>query len=620
MMMRQAGRRWLAAAMLMMSVVVPLLPTGVAQAAPIARAQWRGYFSNVLDTQGDNVIAGGINPSFFPLDPAGTPYVESFIATLLIHLNGSGRDQTGAEFIILTMDKQPPGTPRAVAHTAATLTNWENNVRAYADKGWVQWNTTISYTSNTYWQGNFGGGPDPDDDAWFSDVGSAPSIVFHQPGTAQFYRLRRACANPVGDSTGLNNTSYGVNLTADSNGSSLSVVAGKQYQIAARLTSVGPSASQPGTLQVMYPGTTLISRPCPVACGTSPPGQTTLLSGYSTGQGFRTASGIPGQAGQNWFWSVKAMGKGATTSGTIQFTVAPGAAVGSVITFRVYFYPGDGSGAVRSASVTYKVVSERTPAVIGNNGDIHAGGGLCGGALVNGSVKGFTNGGSGGQYVVSASLLNGINGFTSNGAGADTLKLGQSGAYAQTCRPDLLAAANAYWTVGAGYSVIGGNDFDVTGKSGVYFYNGGNLTIHGVVSGKVTVVARSGKVRVSGPITLSGATYAPHDVPSLGVIASGNIEIPAAVTRVDAYLFSNAVIDTCVEANGACATPTLVVNGFLMGKTLALHRLGPFNANGTPAGELVTLNPQIYLNPPKLFDASVDNTLLEGQGESQPLF
>jgi hypothetical protein len=121
---------------------------------------------------------------------------------------------------------------------------------------------------------------------------------------------------------------------------------------------------------------------------------------------------------------------------------------------------------------------------------------------------------------------------------------------------------------------------------------------------------------ITGPITLSSTAMVANATPSLGLIAARDIDIDSAVTQVSAYLFSDNAIDTCVEADGTCDS-TLTVNGFLMAQQLLLHRFGTV---ASPIGEDIIMAPQIYLNPPAFFDASVDNTTLEGQGEQQPLF
>jgi hypothetical protein len=130
-----------------------------------------------------------------------------------------------------------------------------------------------------------------------------------------------------------------------------------------------------------------------------------------------------------------------------------------------------------------------------------------------------------------------------------------------------------------------------------------------------------------GTVVRSNAPYAAHNVPSLGVITPGDIVIPQAITNVDAYLFANKNIDTCIEGTSLvaatrklCATAPLAVHGFLMAHDILFHRLGPANTKGIQPAEIVTLSPQIYLNPPKFFDFTIDGNFANGQGEKQPLF
>ena len=345
------------------------------------------------------------------------------------------------------------------------------------------------------------------------------------------------------------------------------------------------------------------------------------------------------------------------SSRTRSFTVNVSATVpdGTWICFTNTINPAKwtqatGFTALSSARLCLEVYRTRYPAVQGFNGDIHAGAGLCvpqtntlaaPGWL--GYVKGNPLGNSFGQYVVSASQPNGITDFGSAGSvGGTTLNLGLTGAYAQACRPDLLAEANTYRLTGLGFATIGlpvppagPKSIDVTGMSGIYYFDGGgDLNITGTVKKSVTIVKTnaSGVVRM-GTVARSAALYPAHSssgvegVPSLGVIAAGDIQIPAAVTNVDAYLFANGSIDTCPEGTSAviatkklCASPILTIHGFLMARNIFFRRLGPFGTQGAITAEQVYLGPQIYLNPPKLFDFTIDDNFADGQGEKQPLF
>jgi len=121
-------------------------------------------------------------------------------------------------------------------------------------------------------------------------------------------------------------------------------------------------------------------------------------------------------------------------------------------------------------------------------------------------------------------------------------------------------------------------------------------------------------------IVLDTTSRPARQVPSLGIISARDILIPAAVTQVDAYLYSAAAIDTCSEESSACATPPLLINGFLMGSSIRLNRIGPANTTGVQSAERVVLNPQIYLNPPDIFDATAAEGNPSGLGEQPPLY
>lgn len=279
---------------------------------------------------------------------------------------------------------------------------------------------------------------------------------------------------------------------------------------------------------------------------------------------------------------------------------------------------------------TNNIVSTVAPIVTGLNSDIHAGSNLnCGGRAGTGNIVGNLNGGtlSSGQYAVSASGF--IDGFDSSGS-TNLLTLGASGGYAQICRPDLLSVAKAYNGSDIQIIPIGGavTSWNISGKSGLYYFLGGTeLDISGTVSNKITLVAPSAsRVVINGNVVLNpGARTSRSDTPSLGIIAGQNIDILSGVTEVDAYLFADGTINTCGRAatpDLPCGviTPTLRILGFLMAHDVLLSRLGPATVSGSVQAEVVTMNPQLYLNPPKFFDSSANQTLYEGLGELPPLF
>ncbi len=279
-------------------------------------------------------------------------------------------------------------------------------------------------------------------------------------------------------------------------------------------------------------------------------------------------------------------------------------------------------GAGLCYNLQYKYDDNPTyPGLTGTNGDIHAGGGLCGNAAVGtGNVTTNPQSNSLGSYVISASgAINGIG--SNNAAGSTAATLGKTGGYYTVCRQDLVAAAQAYINGGGVYAPLGDVSVNLgTLAPGIYLHNsGGTLTLTGTFSNQITIVSLAGKVAISGNVILNAPSTTASNAPSLGIISRGDIDINAGATRVDGYLFSNSDINTCTQANSACLN-TLTVNGFLMGNGINFQRMGPKISNSTATtGEQINLTGQIYLNPPKLFGDLANINLLEAQGEKPPL-
>ncbi len=590
----------------------------------------RGYFKNNLDLFGTKVFPEGIT--------ANTE--AAFIAKITNECRtGDTQHQVGAEFIILTMLGRPAGTPRGsvgnCAAANATYQAWVRAVQAYPASQ-VDYSVNVFYRCgelNTYYQ-------DGQQDVAFFNANNNDGpecnmtremIVFTNADGSQ-YRIKKNCANPVGDLAPLDQD-FSVTLSADRNGGPLQVGVGDTASIHVRLRNNGPARTDPGALQIMYPGARVV-QPCAPTCADGSQGAATAYGGP---RGFAATSNIPGHAGVNWRWNINPVPRNGFLDAVLNFTISPTAAPGN-LQFTVLFYPSNLAGGVATATVDISLVSVRTPGFVGLNGDIHAGD--CTQSAISGYVQTSPGGPSYGQYVVSASgSTSGLYSNAATSAANDKLKIGKTGGYSRICRPNLLAAASRA-SSGPGYSTIGITGpttvFNMTGnEEGVYFYSGQHLVVRGTVGNPVsagppavarkpvTIVALSGDVRIDGNITLNNTVFPARSVPSLGIISAGSILINPNVNRVDAYLFSNETIYTCAGGGIPCtaaASAQLVVNGFLMAKDIEFGRLGAFNTSGRPVTELIILTPQIYLNPPKFFDASVDDLTLEGQGERPPLY
>lgn len=163
---------------------------GAAKAWPVLpdRDAWYGYFYNVRDTMGDDVFAGGI--------PGWVDSADEFIGFIENNLyNGDGRHSVGAAFIIQTM--MPDRYSRNYWPSHEEMIDWESRIRWAESNGWINWGTNFSYIANSYWQGNYGGGSEPNDNAFYWEADTRWSIVFMSRwGVA--YVIKRDCANPLG--------------------------------------------------------------------------------------------------------------------------------------------------------------------------------------------------------------------------------------------------------------------------------------------------------------------------------------------------------------------------------------------------------------------------------------
>ena len=134
-----------------------------ANAWPVyGRSEFRGYFKNVYDNWGDDVWNGGI--------PTSVNNANEFITYVKNKLDDGPNTQNGvgAAFIIQTMI----GSSRTLPPSAAQVAEWEQRVRYADQRGWVDWNRTVSYRLTSYFQGPCSGancstaGVDPMDDAF----------------------------------------------------------------------------------------------------------------------------------------------------------------------------------------------------------------------------------------------------------------------------------------------------------------------------------------------------------------------------------------------------------------------------------------------------------------------
>lgn len=311
-----------------------------------------------------------------------------------------------------------------------------------------------------------------------------------------------------------------------------------------------------------------------------------------------------------------------TTTQVATETVNVGnAAPGSRICRSLVINPKDQNGGFR-ASAEACVVIAKTPYVHFQGNDVWAGGGFaavnpaCNAsskittsahALQDGTVAGggveyaafalgkITNFGSAGKAIVNPGAATGKMLTFSN---TNSSNLGFYGA-PQHCITDYISNYSGT-PVSTQPGVI-----DVNQGSGTYQINGAH-TFHGSVpNGSQQIWLVNGDVTIDGDIKYSNSYGAVGDIPSLVIIATGNILVQDNVKQMDGLFVTRGTFNTCSNApSGNLSVSTcnnqLTVNGSVIAGTLTLLRTygadgNDDNARKNPA-EVFNFAPEMYLN------------------------
>ncbi len=164
-------------------------------------------------------------------------------------------------------------------------------------------------------------------------------------------------------------------------------------------------------------------------------------------------------------------------------------------------------------------------------------------------------------------------------------------------------------------------------ESGQY-YHSGNLTIRAtgsdlqadrdvtlVVDGDVSIVADGGNTTIAFVADYTRNARGELNVPSLIIVASGNIYIDAGITQVDAVLISHGEVWTCADdfrgvktVDTATCVHQLTINGAIIANRINFMRThgiagGVHNPVSQPA-EIINFTPEFYLSNP-IFKSNV---------------
>jgi len=225
----------------MIGVVLAGLSLGygvIVHAWPVHNRQpYRGYFHNIYDDRGTFVLPNKFGGVAFP---GWVVDANTFIAFIENDLRtGSNQERIGAAFLIQTMI----GNSTNTSPTAGELADWEDRVRTAQSRGWVNWNTNYCYTINSFYQGT-STGPNPIDDAFYSDSGCSAAMVFRNSAGAVVYAIRRQCANPVGNGNiGTLEKSNNFNMTGRTTVSNASPKPGQSVTFSHYVRNSGPDGA-----------------------------------------------------------------------------------------------------------------------------------------------------------------------------------------------------------------------------------------------------------------------------------------------------------------------------------------------------------------------------------------
>ena len=312
--------------------------------------------------------------------------------------------------------------------------------------------------------------------------------------------------------------------------------------------------------------------------------------------------------------------EGTTTTVATETVDVGNAAPGSRICRSLVLNPKDQNGGFR-ASAEACVVIAKTPYVHFQGNDVWAGGGFaavnpaCNAsskittsahALKDGSVAGggveyaayalskITNFGSAGRAIINPAAPTGKMLTFSNVTSAN---LGFYGA-PQHCINDYVATYTGTPVTGQPTTI------DVNQGTGTYQINGAH-TFHGdVPNGSQQIWLVNGDVTIDGDIKYSDSYNSVGDMPSLVIIAMGNVFVKDNVKQMDGLFITRGTFNTCSNAPSGNLSINdcnnqLVVNGSVIAGSLTLLRT--YGADGNddsvrknPA-EIFNFSPEMYL-------------------------
>lgn len=552
-----------------------------------------GYFYNVYDSAGADVLRGGI----------WTYDVNSFINHVKNQLyGGDGQNRTGANFLVQTMI----GLSRNRPPTAAEMADWEARVRYADSRGLVFWNVWINYGINSLWQGEWLG-PNPPDDTFYYENGGTFTIAFVAPNGHLLYTIKHDCANPLGNIGPLEPAPQNYNLVPTVQASKSAALQGDVIVFSYFVRNAGVDNSP--------------SVGCKTVGNDRPSGYSPLPQ-QDADRFSDPGYGDPPESCPQVFVA------NSTVQVAVELVVVGSQEPGSKICRSLVVNPKDAAGGPR-ASAEVCVVVAKGPYVHFQGGDVWAGGGF---ADVNPScdaqskivtnakrLSDGSNAGSAVEYAAYAlgQIVNFGSGSKSRANPAeyaskqltfansdpDNSKLGYFGASSH-CIDDYLAQ---YDGLGDDQNTIGSNiNLATTPGSSVVRRLNGNHTIHGTLrqNTQYVFIVEGGNVTITDDIKYPDTYDSGSEIPSLTIIVpNGNINVQSDVRRMDGFFITKQKFVTCIPPGGPLSVNNcnlqLVVNGAVIAQSIDFNRTfgadGPSSSSRKQPGEIFNFVPEIYI-------------------------
>jgi hypothetical protein len=601
--------------------------------AAYGRANNRGYFLNGFDNQGDTVWRPFVWPNSNPTPgcsgngtfaiPLSVNTKAKFIAYVKCKLDSTAdnshvrkQDRVGAAFLIQTMrgiNGADAGCTRANCRPSnSEIADWEARINS-PNVSFTS-NTMRSYTINSYYQGNPAtGNSSPNDNAFYNDSGTQTALVFSGGSSATTYVIRHFCANPVGTGSLPPAPDYSLEPQVDSI-SPTEVEPGSEMTVRTSVDNDGNTPSPATQWEI----TKMVVQPGQQAPHESENGTTSGTAPCQSGGG--AASGDYFQNGATACENV-AKGSGSFNPGSPAQNLKPMVSgvevgdlpVGTRVCFALSVQPRSSSSGQWAHSKPVCTVVGKKPKVQIWGGDLSVRGKVETSTSVkdiSGQAKTFGSWVEYGVFAVGTvsrfASGAGLNDQTSN-AQADWSKftfanVNSSGASsfgqyssAANFRPltDIAGFVDSVQNdqpVGSGSVDVGSITFATGSPTEVR--TAGNLTITGgnLPRGRSVVILATGTVTISGDITYTDDVLGNvRDIPQV-VIVADSINIRDNVSRIDAWLVAENVINTCQNFSGnltseKCNT-RLEVNGPVVTNRLLLNRTagsGSGGESGDPA-------------------------------------